>query len=115
MLNLVGNAIKFTHEGGISISMDIIMKKITVQGIDLPGCVKIRVADTGIGVSLNKQGRPFQSLSQIDGSRRQYGGLGLGLPISEKLIEGMGGVLHFYSMGEGLGSCVTFTVGLYPS
>lgn len=76
MLNLVGNAIKFTHEGGISISTEIIMKKITVQGVDLPGYIKIRVADTGIGVSLDKQDKLFQSFSQVDGSRtRQYGGL----------------------------------------
>jgi len=114
MLNLVGNAIKFTHEGGISISMEIIMKKMTVQGIDLPGYVKIRVADTGIGVSLDKQDKLFQSFSQVDGSRtRQYGGTGLGLAISQKLVEAMGGVVNFYSMGEGLGSTVTFTVGLY--
>ena len=114
MLNLVGNAIKFTHDGGVTISIEIIKKKLTVQGVDLPGHVKIRVADTGIGVSLDKQDRLFQSFSQIDGSHtRQYGGLGLGLPISQKLIEGMGGILSFYSMGEGLGSTASFTVGIY--
>lgn len=114
MLNLVGNAIKFTHEGGISISMEIIMKKLTVQGTDLPGYIKIRVADTGIGVSLDKQDKLFQSFSQVDGSRtRQYGGTGLGLAISQKLVEAMGGEVNFYSMGEGLGSTVTFTVALY--
>ncbi len=114
LLNLVGNAIKFTHEGGISISMEIIHKKITVQGTNLPGYVKIRVADTGIGVSLDKQDKLFQSFSQVDGSRtRQYGGTGLGLAISQKLVEAMGGVVNFYSMGEGLGSTVTFTVALY--
>jgi signal transduction histidine kinase/PAS domain-containing protein len=114
MLNLVGNAIKFTHEGGVTISVEIIKKKITVQGVDLPGYVKIRVADTGIGVSLDKQDKLFQSFSQVDGSRtRQYGGTGLGLAISQKLVEAMGGVVNFYSMGEGLGSTVTFTVPLY--
>ena len=114
MLNLVGNAIKFTHEGGVTISVEIIKKKITVQGVDLPGHVKVRVADTGIGVSLDKQDKLFQSFSQVDGSRtRQYGGTGLGLAISQKLVEAMGGVVNFYSMGEGLGSTVTFTVPLY--
>jgi signal transduction histidine kinase len=114
MLNLVGNAIKFTHEGGVTISVEIIKKKITVQKTDLPGYVKIRVADTGIGVSLDKQDKLFQSFSQVDGSRtRQYGGTGLGLAISQKLVEAMGGVVNFYSMGEGLGSTVTFTVPLY--
>lgn len=114
MLNLVGNAIKFTHEGGVTVSVEIIKKKISVQEQELPGLVKIRVADTGIGVSLEKQDRLFQSFSQVDGSRtRRYGGTGLGLAISQSLVEAMGGVVNFYSMGEGLGSTVTFTVPLY--
>jgi signal transduction histidine kinase len=72
------------------------------------------VADTGIGVSLEKQDRLFQTFSQVDGERtRQYGGSGLGLVISQRLIENMGGTMHFISMGEGLGSTVTFTILLY--
>jgi signal transduction histidine kinase len=79
-----------------------------------PGIVKVRVADTGIGVSLDKQDKLFQLFSQIDGSRtRHYGGTGLGLTISQKLIEAMGGEVNFYSLGEELGSTVTFTVPLY--
>ena len=114
MLNLVGNAIKFTHEGGISISMELIKKKIVIQNRELPGMVKIRVADTGIGVSLDKQDKLFQSFFQVDGDRtRQYGGTGLGLAISQKLVEAMRGTVNFYSLGEGLGSTVTFTVPLY--
>lgn len=114
MLNLVGNAIKFTHEGGVTISAEILKKKVTFKDQELPGMVKVRVADTGIGVSLDKQDRLFQSFNQVDGSRtRAYGGTGLGLTISQKLVETMGGVVNFYSMGEGLGSTVTFTVPLY--
>jgi signal transduction histidine kinase len=114
MLNLVGNAIKFTHEGGVTISTEVIKKRVVLQNHELPGMVKVRVADTGIGVSLDKQDKLFQSFSQVDGSRtRQYGGTGLGLAISQKLVEAMGGVVNFYSMGEGLGSTVTFTVPLY--
>ncbi len=114
MLNLVGNAIKFTHDGGVLIAAEIVRKKVIVQNQELPGTVKVRVIDTGIGVSLEKQDRLFQSFSQVDGSRtRQYGGTGLGLTISQKLIEAMKGVVNFYSMGEGLGSTVTFTVPLY--
>ncbi|HEY9885540.1 MAG TPA: ATP-binding protein [Thermosynechococcaceae cyanobacterium] len=114
MFNLVGNAIKFTHEGGVTIGIEVIKKKTTFLTYDLPGMVKVRVADTGIGVSLDKQDRLFQSFSQIDGSRtRQYGGTGLGLAISQKLVEAMGGTVGFYSMGEGLGSTVTFTALLY--
>jgi signal transduction histidine kinase len=74
----------------------------------------VRVADTGIGVALDKQDRLFQSFSQVDGGRtRSYGGTGLGLAISQRLVETMGGVVNFYSMGENLGSTVTFTVPLY--
>jgi signal transduction histidine kinase len=114
MLNLVGNAIKFTHEGGVTISAEVLKKKVTFKDQELPGMVKVRVADTGIGVSLDKQDKLFQSFNQVDGSRtRQYGGTGLGLTISQKLVETMGGVVNFYSMGEGLGSTVTFTVPLY--
>ncbi len=114
MLNLVGNAIKFTHEGGITISTEVIKKRLVVDGKEFPGEVKVRVADTGIGVSLEKQDQLFQSFSQVDGSlTRQYGGTGLGLAISQKLVEKMGGRVNFYSMGEGLGSTVTFTVPLY--
>ncbi|MGA7932295.1 MAG: ATP-binding protein [Kovacikia sp.] len=114
MFNLVGNAIKFTHDGGITVSVEVIKKKVAFQNLDLPGMVKVRVEDTGIGVSLDKQDKLFQSFSQVDGSRtRQYGGTGLGLAISQKLVEAMGGVVNFYSMGEGLGSTVTFTTPLY--
>ena len=114
MLNLIGNALKFTNEGGVTISADVVRKKVFFQDQEFPGLVKVRVADTGIGVSLDKQDKLFQSFSQVDGSRtRQYGGTGLGLTISQKLVEAMGGTVNFYSMGEGLGSTVTFTVPLY--
>jgi len=114
ILNLTGNAIKFTREGGIRISAEVINKKVTVHNQQFPGMVKMRVADTGIGVSLDKQDKLFESFFQVDGARtRQYGGTGLGLAISQKLIEAMGGTVNFYSMGEGLGSTVTFTVPLY--
>jgi len=114
LLNLVGNALKFTHSGSIAISSRIIEKPVMVNDEEMPGLVEIRVADTGIGVSLDQQAKLFKSFSQVDGSRtRQYGGTGLGLVISQKLVESMGGEVHFYSMGEELGSTVTFTVPLY--
>ena len=107
MLNLVGNAIKFTHQGGITVSADLIPHKH-------PATVKITVTDTGIGVSPDNQDKLFQLFSQVDGSRtRQYGGTGLGLVISQRLIQAMGGELHFYSLGEGFGSTVTFTIPVY--
>lgn len=114
MLNLVGNAIKFTNEGGVTVYADVIRQKITIKEQEFPGMVRVRVCDTGIGVALDKQNRLFKSFSQVDSSRtRQYGGTGLGLAISQKLIEAMGGVVNFYSLGEGLGATVTFTVPLY--
>ncbi|MDB9315502.1 ATP-binding protein [Spirulina sp. CS-785/01] len=114
MLNLVGNAIKFTHEGGVTISAEIKRGKITFNDKEFPGIVKIRVADTGIGVPLDKLDKLFQNFSQVDGSRtKSYGGTGLGLAISQKLIETMGGDINFFSMGESLGSTVTFTVPLF--
>ncbi len=114
LINLVGNAIKFTHEGGVTISAEVKPQKVEHLGKPWPGLVKISVADTGIGVSLEKQDRLFQSFSQVDGDRtRQYGGTGLGLAISQRLVEAMGGVVQFISMGEGLGSTVTFTTLLY--
>lgn len=113
MLNLVGNGIKFTQEGGIMISAEINNKKVEFQGREFPGMVKISVADTGIGVSLEKQNKLFENFYQVDGSRtKSYAGTGLGLAISQKLVEAMGGTISFYSMGDGLGSTVTFTVPL---
>ncbi|MEO0542164.1 MAG: ATP-binding protein, partial [Cyanobacteria bacterium P01_A01_bin.105] len=118
------NAFKFTPEGGVTVSAEIKTQPVrlgdyiqcdqTQADRMLPGFVKISVADTGIGVSLEKQDRLFQTFSQVDGERtRQYGGTGLGLAISQRLIEAMGGKVQFISMGEGLGSTVTFTALLY--
>ncbi|WP_245927610.1 GAF domain-containing hybrid sensor histidine kinase/response regulator [Aphanothece hegewaldii] len=113
LLNLVGNAIKFTNEGGISLSLEIVKKKTIWQNQEFPGIVKISVVDTGIGVSLEKQAKLFEKFVQVDGSRtKAYGGTGLGLAISQKLVQAMGGKVEFYSMGESLGSTVTFTVPL---
>ncbi|MDJ1185129.1 PAS domain-containing sensor histidine kinase [Roseofilum casamattae] len=116
MLNLVSNAIKFTREGGITITAEIIPQKFYAPELnkDYPGFVKVSVADTGIGVPLDKQDKLFQNFSQIDGSRtREYGGTGLGLAITQRLVEAMGGEVNFFSMGEGLGSTVTFTAPLW--
>ncbi len=114
LFNLVGNAIKFTHEGEITVSAEVVKKTIRRHQQEFPGMVKISVKDTGIGVPLEQQHLLFEKFFQVDGSRtKAYGGTGLGLSISKKLIEAMGGKISFYSMGEGLGSTVTFTVPLY--
>jgi signal transduction histidine kinase len=114
LLNMISNAMKFTHEGGITVGVEITPKSIEYAGQSWPGLVKISVADTGIGVSLEKQDRLFQTFSQVDSARtRQYEGTGLGLAISQRLVEAMGGKVQFISMGEGLGSTVIFTSLLY--
>lgn len=117
-LNLVGNAIKFTHIGSITIATEIIgnqtLRDNAENALKVPGMVAIRVTDTGIGVPLEEQDKLFKPFSQVDGSStRKYGGTGLGLVISQKLVEAMGGRIDFYSEGKEMGSTVTFTVPLY--
>jgi PAS domain S-box-containing protein len=85
LINLIGNAIKFTHSGSVSISVDS-------AGCTEPHCLHICVADTGIGIAQEKLGSIFDAFTQADGSiTRNFGGTGLGLTISHKLIELMGG------------------------
>jgi signal transduction histidine kinase/CheY-like chemotaxis protein len=83
LLNLVANAVKFTHQGGVEIR--------AIRGAE-PGHVRFEVADTGIGISPEDSAKLFQPFTQIDSSdRRQHGGTGLGLSISKRLVERMGG------------------------
>ncbi len=103
MLNLVGNAIKFTAQGGVTVRCELTETEASIS-----------VKDTGIGVAKDKQKILFQPFVQADNSTtRQFGGTGLGLAISQKLIEAMSGKVQFFSEGEGKGSLVTFTVPLY--
>ncbi len=111
LLNLLSNAIKFTHKGGIYIIAEVINKKVYFKDKEFPGLVKISVADTGIGVPLHRQDELFEEFFQVDNSPTKfYPGTGLGLAISKTFVQAMGGSISFYSMGEGLGSTVTFTV-----
>jgi len=99
VLNLVGNAVKFTHEG-----------EITLSARKENGRVKVSVQDTGIGISQEKQTRVFDSFEQADGSTaREYGGTGLGLSVTKKLVELHGGEIHVTSV-RGMGSTFTFTL-----
>jgi signal transduction histidine kinase/DNA-binding response OmpR family regulator len=101
LFNLAGNAIKFTENGGVS---------IIVEPSAQPDAISIAVHDTGIGISLQDQARIFFEFEQADGSStRKFGGTGLGLTISNKIIESMGGSIAVES-APGKGS--TFRVNV---
>lgn len=103
LINLAGNAVKFTQTGEIVIHVDL--EEETKERV----WVKFRVADTGIGIPENKMNRLFKSFSQVDSSTtRQYGGTGLGLTISQKLAQLMGGQTGVSSR-EDVGSEFWFT------
>ncbi len=106
LLNLLGNAFKFTHQGYIK----VVVRQLS-QDEDAY-TLRLDVIDTGIGVAPQSRSRLFQSFSQADSSTtRRYGGTGLGLAISRRLVEMMGGEIGFESE-EGKGSDFWFTVRL---
>ena len=89
LINLIGNAIKFTETGGIRISA---ARQDTPDGDHSD--FQIRVSDTGIGIATDKHEKIFEEFEQADVfDKRSYGGAGLGLSISKKIIEGLGGEL----------------------
>jgi signal transduction histidine kinase len=104
LVNLLGNAIKFTEHGRVTLSIDV----------EHPGerdtLLLFTVADTGIGIPPDKQRVIFEAFTQADGSTtRKYGGTGLGLAISARLVEMMGGRIWVESEGENRGSTFHFT------
>jgi signal transduction histidine kinase len=101
LVNLVGNAVKFTERGGIAVA---------VRCGDAPGEVRFTVEDTGIGIAPHQQAKLFQPFSQADlSTARRYGGTGLGLTISRRLCRMMGGDLTVDSE-PGHGSRFTFSI-----
>ena len=103
LINLASNAIKFTKEGEVAISIRV------EQRLDDGVVLKFSVRDTGIGMSPEQLVNLFQAFSQADGSTsRKYGGTGLGLTISKRLVEMMGGELTVESE-LGKGSTFSFT------
>ncbi|PLX83873.1 MAG: hybrid sensor histidine kinase/response regulator [Desulfuromonas sp.] len=106
LINLVGNAIKFTAEGEVVLRVE--------QEPDGPASghclLKFTVSDTGIGIPADKMDRIFRSFTQVDGSTsRTHGGTGLGLSISRQIVELMGGTVGVESV-EGRGSTFHFTL-----
>ncbi len=108
LINLVGNAIKFTQKGSVAVSVSLEENGQDSDLITLQFCV----ADSGIGIAADKIENIFNSFEQADNSyTREFGGTGLGLAISKQLVELMGGKLRVESI-PGQGSTFTFTVVL---
>ncbi len=106
VVNLVGNAIKFTEQGEVVVQVET--ESQTGQDV----CLHFAVTDTGMGIPADKQAAIFEAFTQADGSMtRHYGGTGLGLTISAQLVEGMGGRIWVDSK-PGKGSTFHFTATL---
>jgi two-component system sensor histidine kinase RpfC len=98
LINLIGNAIKFTESGGIEIRVKLISEDPSLASI------RFEVVDTGIGISPEAQARIFESFTQADASTtRRFGGTGLGTTIAKQLVELMGGRIGLQS-APGVGS-----------
>jgi PAS domain S-box-containing protein len=106
LLNLLGNAIKFTESG------EVALRVTPDAGFSVPGALRFTISDTGIGIPGEKLGAIFERFTQADSSTtRQYGGSGLGLTISKRLVELMGGRIWVESE-VGKGSEFSFSVPL---
>ncbi len=105
LINLVGNALKFTAQGEVI----VIVSALPDADRQTARCnLSFSVQDTGIGIPHDRLDRLFKSFSQVDTSTtRKFGGTGLGLAISQKLVQIMGGVIDVQST-EGVGSCFSF-------
>jgi two-component system sensor histidine kinase RpfC len=109
LANLVGNAVKFTQQGAVTLTASVLSRH------DQYYTLRFEVADTGIGIPTSAQGTIFESFTQADiSTTRRFGGSGLGLTITKHLVEAMGGRLSFES-AEGLGSRFWFDLTLEKS
>ena len=108
LLNLIGNGVKFTEKGGVTLSL----QRVPEEDEDLPPRVCFTVSDTGIGMALSALSHIFQPFHQVDSTRsRLRGGTGLGLAISQRITEAMGGRIEASSR-VGVGSSFSFTLTL---
>ncbi len=107
LMNLIGNAIKFTEQGEVVVSLEEVEQRLAADICT----IRFSIRDTGIGIPADKLPAIFERFSQADTSvTRKFGGTGLGLAISQKLVKLMGGVLSAESE-EGRGSNFCFTIG----
>ena len=106
LINLAGNSIKFTEKGGVTISLEL--AKLHDGNAD----IAFTIHDTGIGISSNDQSKIFELYAQTEeGAHEKYGGTGLGLPISQQLVQRMGGNIEIDSApgkGANFSFCLTF-------
>jgi signal transduction histidine kinase/CheY-like chemotaxis protein len=102
LINLVGNAVKFTEHGEVCVEVSV---ETVTNG---RACLQFIIRDTGIGIALDQQGGLFQEFQQAQTSgRRLYGGTGLGLAVSRSIVTLMGGAIGLKSM-PGEGTTITF-------
>lgn len=108
LMNLVSNAIKFTEQGVVKISLDVIRQKPNNAEY-----LRFRISDTGIGIGFADQAKLFKSYSQADQSTsRQFGGTGLGLMLARKMARFLGGDAMLISSAVGKGSLFQFNIPL---
>jgi signal transduction histidine kinase/ligand-binding sensor domain-containing protein/CheY-like chemotaxis protein/HPt (histidine-containing phosphotransfer) domain-containing protein len=109
LVNLVGNAFKFTNRGTVSVQVERLPADPAQPQINM---IRFAVCDTGIGIASEALARLFQKFEQADATTtRRYGGTGLGLAICRQLVELMGGTIGVVSE-EGVGSCFSFMLPL---
>ena len=106
LANLMGNAIKFTEKGSVTISATLLQEDTDKLA------VRFKVSDTGVGIPEERQGAIFESFTQADSSTtRKFGGSGLGLAIAKHMVEALGGTLKVQST-LGMGSSFWFVLNL---
>ncbi|OPX55557.1 Signal transduction histidine kinase [Oceanospirillum multiglobuliferum] len=111
LTNLVGNALKFTHQGRVSVYCEVEPMQLALENAKL-SLLHFRVVDTGIGLTVEQQDKLFERFTQADGSvTRKFGGTGLGLAICKQLVEMMGGHITVESIPE-MGSSFIITLPL---
>ena len=114
LINLIGNAIKFTNEGSIRICTDITAAPTNDKSTHAE-CLKISITDSGIGLGKEEQARIFDSFTQVNASTsRKYGGTGLGLSICKKLVTAMNGSIGVDSQVN-QGATFWFTIPYKPT
>ncbi len=119
LVNLIGNAVKFTHKGEVAVHVMHAKgedgRPAPAPDFGLPVMLQFSVRDTGIGIPQDKLDQLFKSFSQVDASNtRHYGGTGLGLAISKNLAQLMGGTMWVGST-PGRGSTFHFTLSVQPA